>query len=83
MEHIEKVPKTRARKLPAESPAEAKPAVRRRKKVAIAHEERHGMIADAAYFRSQKRGASEQGDHFADWLAAEAEIDAIISGSQR
>lgn len=83
MEHTEKLPKTRAKKSPAESPAEAKPAVRRRKNIAIAHQERHGMIADAAYFRSQKRGASEQGDHFADWLAAEAEIDAIISDSRR
>ena len=49
------------------------------KKIAISHDERHRMIAEAAHFRAQKRGSSEGGDHIANWLAAEAEIDAMIT----
>ncbi len=37
-------------------------------------EERHRMIAAAAYFRAEKRGFNGQ-DPVNDWLAAEAEID--------
>ncbi len=48
-------------------------------KVAISHEERHRMIAEAAHFRAQKRSLPEQSDALADWLAAEAEIDAMIA----
>ena len=47
-------------------------------KIAISHDERHRMIAEAAHFRAQKRAATDSGDPLADWLAAEAEIDAII-----
>ena|GEM_PF-6351142 len=35
---------------------------------------RHRMIAKAAYFKWQQRGASH-GGHLADWLDAETEID--------
>jgi len=41
----------------------------------IAREE---MISVAAYFRAEQRGFGE-GDSLADWLAAEAEIDAMFS----
>jgi cytochrome c556 len=34
------------------------------------------MVADAAYFRAERRGFS--GDPTADWLAAEAEVDAML-----
>lgn len=37
------------------------------------------MIAEAAHFRAQKRSLPEQSDALADWLAAEAEIDAMIA----
>jgi hypothetical protein len=36
------------------------------------------MIEEAAYYRAEKRGFGN-GDPVADWLAAEAEIDALLS----
>ena len=36
------------------------------------------MIEEAAYFRAEARGFAG-GDPVADWLAAEAEIDALLS----
>jgi hypothetical protein len=36
------------------------------------------MIEEAAYFLAEKRGFS-RGDPVADWLAAEAEIDALLA----
>jgi len=41
--------------------------------------DREGMIAEAAYYLAERRGF-EGGDPVADWLEAEAEIDAIIDG---
>jgi len=40
----------------------------------ISNDERHHMIAEAAYFRAAQRGF-EGGDPVSDWLAAEAEIN--------
>lgn len=40
----------------------------------IAAGERHRLIAEAAYYRSLKRGF-EGGSPMEDWLAAESEID--------
>jgi len=37
-------------------------------------EERHALIAQAAYFRAEKRGFAS-GRELDDWLAAESEID--------
>lgn len=39
---------------------------------------RHEMIAQAAYFRAQRRGF-EAGHELEDWLAAEAEVDTGIT----
>jgi hypothetical protein len=39
-----------------------------------AHEERHALIAKAAYMRAKRRGF-EAGHELEDWLAAEAEIN--------
>ena len=39
------------------------------------------MIQEAAYFRAERRGFSG-GDPVADWLAAEAEIDAMLSAAR-
>lgn len=39
----------------------------------IPAEQRHEMIATAAYFRAEQRGFC--GDSLDDWLAAEAEVD--------
>jgi hypothetical protein len=40
---------------------------------------RNEMIAQAAYFRAERRGFAE-GYALQDWLEAEAEIDAKLSG---
>ncbi|MEZ5614949.1 MAG: DUF2934 domain-containing protein [Rhodocyclaceae bacterium] len=39
--------------------------------------ERRRFIAEAAYFRAEQRGFAEGGE-LADWIAAEAEIDALL-----
>lgn len=39
---------------------------------------RREMIAEAAYYRAQKRGFTG-GDPVSDWVAAEAEVDALLS----
>jgi rubrerythrin len=44
---------------------------------AVSTEERHRMIAEAAYFRAERRGF-KGGDSFQDWLAAESEIDKLL-----
>lgn len=41
-------------------------------------QQRAAMIAEAAYYRAEKRGFAG-GDPVADWLSAEAEIDALIA----
>lgn len=43
----------------------------------IPAEERHRMIAEAAYFRAERRGFAP-GDPELDWRLAEAEIDAKL-----
>lgn len=43
----------------------------------ISAEERHRMIAEAAYFKAEQRGF-RWGDSVDDWLAAEAEIDELL-----
>jgi hypothetical protein len=66
--------------------ASAKPAAKRvtvkkprtrKAATAIDTDVRRHMIAEAAYFRAQARGFNG-GDEIADWLAAEAEIDALM-----
>jgi hypothetical protein len=37
-------------------------------------QQRHSLIASAAYFRAEKRGF-RTGHELEDWLAAEAEVD--------
>ena len=39
----------------------------------ISEEQRRSMIAEAAYYRAEKRGF-QGGDPVADWLAAEREV---------
>jgi len=46
----------------------------------VAEEERLRMIAEAAYHRALKRGFAA-GNPDEDWLAAEAEVDAILKGN--
>jgi hypothetical protein len=44
-------------------------------------EARHALIAEAAYLRAERRGF-EPGHETEDWLAAEAEVDALLTGGQ-
>ena len=46
----------------------------------VGPERRAALIAEAAYFRAEKRGF-EPGHDTEDWLAAEAEVDAHLLGS--
>ena len=60
---------------PATQPtAAAQPAPARR---VVSPEERARMVAEAAYFRAQRRGFGN-GDPARDWVEAEAEIDAML-----
>jgi predicted nucleic acid-binding Zn-ribbon protein len=47
------------------------------KKTSVSPEQRYQMIAEAAYFRAEKRGFMG-GDMAQDWLEAEAEIDDFL-----
>ena len=70
-------PKKLAQKTPpatVESGAAIMKSARRRERTA---EERHQMIAEAAYYRALRRG-SHGGSDLEDWLDSEAEIDQLI-----
>jgi hypothetical protein len=43
----------------------------------VTAEQRRRMIAEAAYFRAQRRGF-EGGDPMEDWLAAEADVERML-----
>jgi hypothetical protein len=43
---------------------------------------RRGMIAEAAYLRAERRGFAPGGEE-EDWLAAEAEVDRLLSADRR
>jgi hypothetical protein len=45
--------------------------------VAVSEDIRRGMIAEAAYLRAERRGFAPGGEH-EDWVAAEAEVDALL-----
>jgi hypothetical protein len=44
----------------------------------VSAEQRHALIAEAAYRRAEQRGF-EGGDAVADWLDSEKEVDALLS----
>jgi hypothetical protein len=60
-----------------ESSAPAKRSPRKRAAVVADPTQRAALIARAAYFRAQNRGFVP-GHEQADWLAAEAEVDAEL-----
>lgn len=66
--------KERARRRSADQPATPnfKPAPR------VTEETRQQMIAEVAYYRAERRGFTD-GDPTTDWLAAEKEIDLVLS----
>jgi len=47
----------------------------------IAPETRRALIAEAAYLRAERRGFVP-GQETDDWLAAEAEVDALLTAGQ-
>lgn len=48
----------------------------------VTPEERHGIIAEAAYYRAERRNfCGGQEESLRDWLDAEAEIDRLLLGS--
>lgn len=63
------------------SPPAAKKAAKGNGKAHITPEQRYRMICDAAYFRAERRGfvGGNPGD---DWIAAEAEVDALLRSMQ-
>lgn len=48
--------------------------------IGVTGQERHQIIAKAAYLRAERRGFSP-GSELEDWLAAEAEIDTVLAKS--
>jgi hypothetical protein len=71
-------------KASATGPAGKTPAPRAKRgapkaptRVAISEDIRRGMIAEGAYLRSEKRGFAPGHEH-EDWVAAEAEVDALL-----
>jgi hypothetical protein len=57
----------RVRKMAAKAPA----------RVTISEDVRRGMIAEGAYLRAERRGFAP-GHEEEDWIAAEAEVDALL-----
>jgi hypothetical protein len=58
-------------------PAPVTAALKKKPAMTVSPEERFKMIEQAAYFRAEKHGF--QVDAHANWLAAEAEVDAILA----
>ena len=62
------------RRAPAASAAPAAPATTA---ITVSEEARRAMIAQAAYLRAERRGFTP-GNEVEDWMAAEAEVDALL-----
>lgn len=70
-------PKSSSAKAPRPA-ATRKPRTKTSRSTDVSAEQRHQMIAEAAYLRAERRGFS-LGDPLDDWLAAEQEIDTLLS----
>ena len=46
----------------------------------VSEDVRRGMIAEAAYLRAERRGFMN-GNEAEDWIAAEKEVDALLSAN--
>ncbi|HET9862352.1 MAG TPA: DUF2934 domain-containing protein [Steroidobacteraceae bacterium] len=73
----EKNPDSPAPKKRAPRRRAAAPAVAANQPNFVDPQQRTALIARAAYFRAMNRGFTP-GDELADWLAAEAEVDAEL-----
>lgn len=58
-------------------PTKSKSAEQVEGSTAVTPEQRMAWITEAAYYRAERRGFCG-GDDTADWLAAEAEVDAML-----
>lgn len=61
----------------AEPVKPAAPAPGASTRITVSEDARRGMIAEAAYLRAERRGFAA-GSEEEDWLAAEAEVDALL-----
>ena len=70
--------KVKAKAVKAETPAKAKPKTKAAPAGdALAEEARQKMIAEAAYYRAERRGfVGGTAEHEQDWAQAHAQIDA-------
>jgi hypothetical protein len=64
------------RRTPPASPSSASGTAPR---VTVSADKRRAMIEEAAYLRAERRGFAP-GFEVEDWLAAEAEVDALLKG---
>ncbi len=71
--HSSKAPTVRAARRGSRAPQARRGSGTR----SISPERRHAMIAEAAYYRAQRRGFAP-GWELQDWLAAEADIDRTL-----
>ncbi len=72
-----------AKKPDTKGKAPAAKAARTGKKTStinITDEQRASMIAEAAYFKAEKRGFAG-GDPVEDWLSAESEVNALLANN--
>jgi hypothetical protein len=72
---------SKAARAAAAKPASARPAAARKRKgtasESLGESERRRLIAEAAYFKAERRGFAAGGE-LEDWIEAEAEIDALL-----
>jgi hypothetical protein len=68
-------PRVKAKEAPVASDVLVAPSLE------ISPELRRTMIAEAAYWRAERRGF-EPGHEMEDWFAAEAEVDALLKDGQ-
>ena len=70
-----------AAKKPAAAPAAAKPAAKKSPvTMMVSDEQRYRMIAEAAYYRAESNHFKS--DSVRDWIEAESDIAALLSGSK-
>jgi hypothetical protein len=59
------------------APRAKRPSTTAPARVAVSEDVRRGMIAEGAYLRAERRGFAP-GHEEEDWVAAEAEVDALL-----
>jgi Protein of unknown function (DUF2934) len=64
------------------APRVRKPSAKPATPVEVSEDVRRGMIAEGAYLRAERRGFAP-GHEAEDWLAAEAEVDALLKARHR